>query len=57
MDYYIKCFLAGVVGYHLGKLLKLAVYKNCSLSGHNFKNNGNVDICSKCKLIIRKVEK
>lgn len=50
-------FLAVFVGVVGGRLLGLAIVKNCLLSGHDFKPNGNVDICSECGLIRRKVEK
>jgi len=32
-------------------------YQVTCLSGHDFQNNGNVDICSKCQLIRRKIKK
>jgi hypothetical protein len=29
----------------------------CDILGHDFQNNGNVDICKRCGLIKRKVRK
>ena len=53
----IAFFLTVCVGVIAGRLLATGFLKNCILSGHDFQNNGNVDICSKCQLIKRKVKK
>jgi hypothetical protein len=48
---YIVLILAIAVAYYMSN------NSPCDLLGHKFENSGNVDICSRCKLIKRKVRK
>lgn len=49
MGWLLLVVICGYLYYQYSKL--------CHISGHDFQNNGNVDICKKCGLIKRKVRR